>query len=554
MPPANGRATLAVRGLPFLTRRRAVDLGLMASAGVLFVAGCFYLPGFDETDNLLGGQLIADGQWPYRGFFSHHMPGMYLLSALVQTVSGPHVFFFRLAFNLLAFCLLLANAALLRRLVGSFSARLYLLLLPLGHLVGFGQMALAESFTPYVFTAALVLVLFSEPQRLFTPRVLALVSVLLFLVPFFSLSYVFVTAVLYLVLAVRYWSTQRPWRIRKVGVSLATLGLPFVLTFVVLLATGTLRRFIFDVITFNATYYAPLVGQPGGSVARTLLATVRNSVDQLGTLARHVGDPAYSIQLLHVIAYLLAGAVLWQMGKRIEALLFLSLLLFIDPLVNIFNPPAIVSSLGDRSQHSLMYTSVALTAACIAIPHMWARWSGRWRPGVVAVRTAVTAYLLIVTVSLGMHTANSLSSVFVRHDSVNVYTFAEGLPKALDVTVVNQLTGPGDHAWIGPANFRSQLYMTAERASAYTFFLPWQDACADCRSELLDGFATQEPKVIVWRSQRYLGAPYTYHAEIRRFLEERYFEVSDPRLEHFHFLERDRATLTRKLAQLGYRL
>jgi hypothetical protein len=530
--------------------RHALDLILAAFAGVVYVAGCFYARGFDEFDNLLGGKLIAGGQLPYGDFFSHHMPGMYLLAAVLYPFTGENIFLFRLGFNLLLLSVLLVNAALLRRLVGASSARLYLVVLPLAHLVGFGQMALAEPFVAAIFATCLIIILFTEPHRLFDLRTLGLLSALLFLVPFFSLSYIFVTAILYVILAVRYYKARRPWTVRGVGTALATLGVPYVITFVAMLATDTLRPFLFDVITFNATYYAPLVGQSGGSVARTLLEAVKNSTDQLVTLASHVGDSAYTVQLLHVLAYFLLGVVLWREKRRTEGLAFLSLLFLINPLINIFNPPGMVSPLAERTQHSIMFTTVALTAACIAIPRIWQQARTRRRAGRVAIRTAAVVYFVVVSVSLGSFTSDRLSAVFVRHEAMSVHAIAKTLPEDVEAAVVNELTSSNDYAWIGPANFNSQLYMEAKRASIYTFFIQWQNECAKCRQELLDGFASQQPVVVVWRNT----STWTPHAEIRQFLDREYFQVGDPRLAEFFFLERDRVSLTQKLAELGYHL
>ena len=75
---------------PALRARRHV-LAAMAALSVFAVLSFPFVQaefGSDEGDNLVGGQLVAQGRVVYRDFFSQHTPFGYLYSAAFQLVLG----------------------------------------------------------------------------------------------------------------------------------------------------------------------------------------------------------------------------------------------------------------------------------------------------------------------------------------------------------------------------------------------------------------------------------------------------------------------------------
>ena len=56
-------------------------------------------PGFtDESDNFIGGMVVASGGRMYRDFVSQHMPVMYYICAVLKMLGADSVYEFRLYF------------------------------------------------------------------------------------------------------------------------------------------------------------------------------------------------------------------------------------------------------------------------------------------------------------------------------------------------------------------------------------------------------------------------------------------------------------------------
>src|SRR5687767_6441243 len=72
--------------------RRWGLLVVLTTASLLLLRSRQWWPGFvDESDNFLGGYVIARGYVLYRDYFSHHMPLPYYLAAVPSFLGASSV-------------------------------------------------------------------------------------------------------------------------------------------------------------------------------------------------------------------------------------------------------------------------------------------------------------------------------------------------------------------------------------------------------------------------------------------------------------------------------
>jgi hypothetical protein len=257
----------------------------------------------DPVDNVFGGQLILRGVFPYVGFFSHHMPFPYFLSALFSFFCHSHLEVYRLLFTLSLFAILLWFISWARKHVGRVGAWSggTLIVLTLGNTLM--NVPLAETIVSY-----LVLILFS----LYTFRFLSssyhigrsdvgVVSVLLFLVVMSSLAYVFFAFAMGALFIMTSISKKRSQKIKHAFFVTSTLLAPYLVLLVVLFGLGKLGIFIEQAYTFNQVYYAQFAHE-----ATTVIGWLSQPINSflhshIAALNSHNGASVFAIFSLSTI-------------------------------------------------------------------------------------------------------------------------------------------------------------------------------------------------------------------------------------------------------------
>jgi hypothetical protein len=83
-----------------ISRKKFIAQGMLLF--LLFFGVLFMLVGIqafgDETDNFVGGMLVAAGQDVYQVHTSQHMPFMYYLCAIFRLLGASTIYTYRLAF------------------------------------------------------------------------------------------------------------------------------------------------------------------------------------------------------------------------------------------------------------------------------------------------------------------------------------------------------------------------------------------------------------------------------------------------------------------------
>ena len=538
-----------------LLKTHWVTLSALLLGSFFYFSSIIYLVSPDEIDNILGGKLILDGIFPYTGFFSHHAPGMYFVAALLQPVVQDDVFAFRLLFNLLTFCLLLTTFFYARRVTG-LGAAVYFLLACIGHSVAYSHLALGESLIAALLPLLILLLVFPHRQVIGI-KLLVVLSVSLFVIPFVSITYVFAALVLYLLIAIKIFRQQTsrsrlPQRL--VGYASALVA-PYIIAGTVVAVSGGFSALKYDLLTFNAHIYASMVGEQGGEALKSFASMIFGTLQQLGEVGRNILNPDYTVQVLLLIGFLLFCMYLWQTGKKIEAVVVLLLGILLNTRSNYFNPPAMTSPIDQLAQHAAPYISVvllagSLSAALLLAPSLQA--SSRYKP-IQSLRILSVIYLVVLPLVLLGVWSMRMDSVLLSKTSPNYYRYSEQIKIEQRAKLINRLTTSSEKAWAGPFEFSVQLNLESTPATRYTFYAPWVDRSHKFRSEFIHQLDTERPKVIYFGEYYHEGKPYSYSREVKDFLENQYFQVSDPALHFYYFSNHHKVSILNELRNYGYK-
>jgi hypothetical protein len=543
--PRSTRKKISTLKRPFFTRRPSkitwvrvlallrtyrVEVLLLAAAAICFIASLPYIFSNDEAAYLLNGKQILQGMLPYRDYFFHHMPGMDLLSAFIYIFSGSNLFIFRLLFNALLFGALVLNSILIYRSFGKFSARLYIIFMALFHMVWL-HVAIGTSVIAYLLPLAFLLIWTSG--KVISIKRLVVISLILFWIPFINLGYILVALVLYLLLAYRLLvPLQKTWLPNLVRVG-AILAAPYIIFILVLILLGVLREFTFSNWEFNQRYYAPLIQDRVHGSLGLLPRLLNGTLSQIGSLFVNF-SPAYLLQLLLLLSFPVTAFMLWRTNHKAYALGLVAILLAINPRHNLYAPPGITSSLAETVNYGSVYKSFALFLAALSIPWLLAQRNnikGSLERGLG--RLYAYAFLALVPLLLLQYTTHTFVKIALDKQDVNFV--AHALRTSPDkAQQIDSVLEPEDTYWIGPVDFDTQLYAQSVRATRYSFYLPWIDACITCRTKLVNELRDTRPNIIIWKPFSLDGKPYVYSQEFRQLLEKEYMPLKEKGWEDYY--------------------
>lgn len=521
----------------------ALGLGLIGS----YLLASPYLPSTDEVANILESKLIVNGNLPYADFFTHHMPGIYLLSVPIYLLSLDNVFTFRLIFGLIITAWAFINGQLLKRYVSKLAFVLYMLLYSLGIVVFWGHLGLAESVIVCAF--ATVFILFFNSYRHDSPisfRQFVVMSLLIAFIAMLAVSYIFLCIVAYLLLAERMLSKNKYRSKEILQLGLIVIG-PYMLLGLVVLITGSLRVFIFDNLTFNSEYYSRFYKQIGDSPPEVFISSITLSIQAIANLISQPYVPAITL----LLSYVVLAFIIFRNYSKLFALFTLSLLFLLNPRGDAFGPHGISSHFNQVNQHSTVYHMTALLFLALVCAYLWTAHHSRSKQ---TARQIIAALLLVIVVlALVRTTLQIYNETYRKYPQSNLYSRQYLLPYPY-VQTINALLVESDSAWVGPFDFESQLFLKPRVAAAYTFYAPWHSACKECTDDFVNDLRYQRPKIVYWEEKFAIAGKSAdeYAPSVKRLLRNEYFTVADPRLDNFYFNSLYEAELSKKLINKGY--
>jgi hypothetical protein len=473
---------------------RVVAVAYVASVALLFASRVREFA--DETDNLLGGLLIARGQKLYVDFFSSHMPLPYYVAAAPAAFGVSSLEQFRVYSNVL---LVLATLAF----VWAFRHRLPLLVLGawatltvFAHTLQWGEMLTASTCAGY----GVLLVgwlFFTIPDLRFTRAdtlalslgvFIALQSELIAIYPLALLGVCFVAVRLR---AAGRTSLQR--EVRAIAATAGVVALPHVLLLLGLGLFGMLGDFVYFAYLFNQSYYSQFVMNP------SVVGMLHDWEAQYRTYLQLSLQQPLSVHGALVIANFIGAWIVFRTRGILSAAVYY---LFV----------ALCHVRDEGAYYLASYFSLALAIAWAVgtLGQARERWELLVKAGAVAATT-----VFVVQVA-------------------RTYDLSARPPRdAPEVAAIQALTAPDERIFVAP--FDQYVYLAADRmpASRYSYYLPWHAADPRIRAELLEDLRRARPPLVVFRRDELVidqWLPSQYAADVYAFLESQGYAVLDSRV------------------------
>jgi hypothetical protein len=492
--------------------RAAAEFGLGLAAIGLFSALIFLdrtlAEYVDESDNLLGGQLIARGYRLYVDYFSQHMPAPYFAAALATLLGAHDLIGYRTLFAGLLSLVLLGVFLHFRRRLSSIFLSVLILATAVGHPMFSGYMVLADHLFAFALLILLLFVLaddvtFSVPQQL-------AISACCFVAVQSTLISVYPLALIGLYYVSRKYIIQRlagsTWRAEARFV--AILGAPHVVALLLLAYQGMLGTLVEQAIVFNQRFYSQY------DIGSDPVSILRNSIGEfLGHAARYLRPSAWrEVETVLLVSNAAGVGIAWRTRGRVFGAFYLGMV--------------VLSRMRGPGYHGSPYFLVSFVSMALLVAFAAERVPDAFRIGFRRLewRTGVLNALLLAYVAYAGLFIHDIGGLYVRLPR------GQGLDSPF-ARLASAATSPSDRIWAVPNN--PYVYLVSGRlpASVYAYYQPWlADSEAITARVLSDLDATRPPLVIFEADKRIewnfpLPTPAQYGVVVYAYIQARYDQV-----------------------------
>lgn len=452
----------------------------------------------DEYDNILGGKYLLSGVPIYKGFFTHHGPVAYFLSAFLLLFSRGSFVIFRLLFALLIFIFLLWSYYYQRNRFGREKTWFYLIFCGLATLAGnyyWLHMLLADSISAYFFApvfSILLIVSFYKLRLRF--RDILIISILTAASNLSSLTYLFFSFLIYGYSIYYFLKTNRLFiRPKSILYLSAIIAAPYIIFLFYLIATFSVKDYFYQGFTFNQRYYIYNYPRPSGSTTinpvRFAIVIANNFYNNYYTLLQQVPGLNMGFPLNITMSIGTFFLILYLLSKR----LFL-LALFYTGLLIYSNARSDPLTSKETDYQSAVYIIIAFISSVFLIKHIWSDLNK-------SIINHGNRYLYIALIFI--LSIYSLSSVMFLFQKFFNRTYEKYMGSAAliydrsDIApVMNKIINKDEYTWIGPFNFEDLFYLNAKVASRYQIFIPGLGAAPEVRKPFISEFERTKPKAI----------------------------------------------------------
>lgn len=499
----------------------------------------------DEDDNILGAQFIASNEGViYKDYFSHHMPLTYFIGAPFALLFNQDVVAIKVAFGIVMSIWLLAMSRHLLTKYGLVVFAIFTLGISLTQLLTWSHMLLAESLIAFAVAHALILWLTAGNRSFYKD---AAVYAILGSIPVLSaLSYAPLSILIYSLLLLQFISyvvkEKRSW-LQPFLVAALFVMVPYLLFGLYLYLTKSFGELREQALSFNTLYYSQFTPDAPTSVLDAIASIIQGTFTSLRDSLTFGGSAhPQPLNFLFSASLVLAIVVLTWFKKYIAAIVFTVVLFLAGARAGFAST---FSSDGQaRAGTVIVFVGILLIALAI----YWLLHEKK------AQRSALALTGFYIT--LGTITLFSLSLIggTARAYLHGAGTLKSSTEKGSDIAVINLLNSPSDYYWTGPLSFGPQTQIDSKNSSIHRFYAPWHAACPQCTQRLIEDIAQTKPNVIALdETTEIWGHPVKVYAKhLVKSFEDRYYKVSDPRLEKY-FFKKDNATyINDRLKKAGY--
>lgn len=483
----------------------------------------------DEFDSILGGRYIDMGLVQYRDWFQHHQPGAYVMASLLLPFTGISFVRFRIAWAIAIFFLLSLGYWILRRRFPKRDFSFYLVLLFTIALAGtyfWWQMLLADTLAAYLILPAFALLWMKDYYGgSFDKKDLAIVGGFSFLAWYSSMTYIYIAGTLSLYALFLFAARRKPQQtvLSTTLKGALILGIPYIVFFLFLLVTGSIKDYYFASIFYNSAYYIYNYPHAPGQMVNPIRYAVvifndfvNNYMLALGGVG---GFPIMNpVQVTCAVSSFFAILLVLLTGRWTFLIPLLVTLVYSNARSN-------PQSIRETDYQSAVYVMTSMFNGVFTLS---------------ALRELIDSKKLRSSLSLVM--GGMFIILFVYWVFTPIFFGQRMMQKYFDkymgkapliydrpeiAPLVNALVGSKDTAWVGPFDFEELFYLkTTSIPSKYHWFLQFAKD-TKIGPGLIEDMKKTMPKVIVFRRNfaPWGGDASSFNSFFQEFLDRYYFRI-----------------------------
>ncbi len=521
----------------FISRLRKIKISrfewvVLAITLILFYINAYHEQYPDEFDNLLGGWYILHGTLPFSGFFSHHGPVAYYVSAIVQIFSGHSFVRFRVVYNFFLALFIFLWYLYLRSRFGVIATKFYLyfsILIGIAATYFWAHMLIADSLSGYLTGAIFVFFLLKYVYReKLIIKDVWLVSILTSLTLLNTLTDIYLCAVIYIFLVIAYYQDYRHSLNKKniINFMMAILA-PYVFFLFYLLVTGSFSDYAYQSIIFNEKYY--IYNYPGlqnGHInpIRFAIVMAYNFYSNFYTLLVQVKNFNFPFPLNITLAVVDLTLLVYVFFRRNYSL-FIFIILYMIYANARSNP----LDSGETDYQSSVYLFMSLISLVYVLDSLYSELHLQINLG---KKVILSSLLILCTIysffSVAMLTDRFLGKAYGKYMGTAPRIYDNYDPA---VNINNAISSPNDYIWMGPLDFQDYYYATGKLASKYHILIPGMGKSQKIQNEFIAEISTHKPKLIFLQKNDFiLGSdPTKYGVYFMNFLSANYVTLSQYR-------------------------
>lgn len=448
----------------------------------------------DEFENILGGRYLLSLRFPYSGFFTHHNPGAFFLSAVVYLVSGASFVRFRILLGIFFLISYIAFYFFIKKRFGAVESKLlifFYIFITFGATFDWGHMLLADSLSAYLLIPSYIIcLLLALRHKALTKTDLWVISILTFSSILTTLTQSYASLVIYFFVFI--WNLKHksiPWK----NFSLIILS-PFLFFLIYLLITGSILEYYRQAIDFNISYYIHLPdGVSSKNPLRIGIVFLVKFFENFKSALLQVKDFNLGSPFTHSLALSNTALIAYLILKR-----RFYLIAFVWVFLSFINSRGDPYKTSETDYQAIAYHFGSIFNGLLA---MFLLWKEAQQNEYATKKFLVNALILL----LGIYQVALFFLFFDKWLDKTYKKYMGTLPLIYDrpsiANVINDLLAKNEYYYIAPFDFENQIYIKSKPASKYIVILPGMDQSPRIQNEILIEVKKNRPKIIVFNTE-----------------------------------------------------
>ncbi len=526
---------------------------------IFFYVNSSYVSYPDEFVNIMAGKRMLQGQIPYSGIFDHHMPGAWLLSAVLQLFSFNSFVLFRFWWAMFAFALLLLLVLWIRKNYKEFYpyAVFFSILYPLMGVYFWFHLFLADSIAALLFAVIFWILIVQTLTKRFSYKATVVASLLTFSLVFTSLTYVYMCGALYLWQLYLLFSNKFTWKRFFVYAGISVL--PGILFLLFLLISQSFADFYKANVVYNTELYVNIPNFEKGRIFNPIKFALTLIYNFLGTYIPLLSQIKYfDIYFpMGTVAGLSTLVLLIIMGYRN---VLLGVIYFL--ILTLSTPRSDVSKLSETDYQMTMFLVLGAVSSLVVL---------------YVIRTTKIQDQLLVDLKRVVGVIISIflvfCTVFLLNNTYSKYyqRYTQKMPSINDLSYtgsfVNDVIGKDDYYWVGPYHPEDVFFVEKGRLPGKYFFMMPQFGEHDYfRNDFISQFETNKPTIIMFRHEDsiFMTPADKFGKFLLDWMDKKYSRLNEEEVEllkspssfnirtDFYILNEDKEEVLQRMKDTGY--